>query len=208
MASNTGIQDVYDHVKQKIISREFFPGNRIVEEDLASEMGTSRTTVRSAISRLAFDGLVDVVPKKGTYVAKPTMEDMEEVYELRRILESEAVRKAVPRIGEDALKRMEECIADQVELEKHYNMQEYVKINRAFHSEIARASGNAYLEKFLDELFNKTAIFLTFYDRSVTNLDSIETHTKILNAIREGDTEKAVEGIIEDNQIAVDDIMI
>ncbi|MBO4360022.1 MAG: GntR family transcriptional regulator [Eubacteriaceae bacterium] len=208
MAANTGIQDIYDHVKQKIISREFFPGNRIVEEDLASEMGTSRTTVRSAITRLAFDGLVDVVPKKGTYVAKPTMEDMEEVYELRRVLETEAVRRAIPRIDSEALARMQGCIDEQIELEKHYSMQEYVRINSAFHGEIARASGNSYLEKFLEELFNKTAIFLTFYDRSTSNQTSIESHTRILEAIREGDTDKAVEAIIEDNRIAVDDIQI
>ena len=208
MASNTGIQDIYDHVKEKIISREFFPGNRIVEEDLASEMGTSRTTVRSAITRLAFDGLVDVVPKKGTYVAKPTLEDMEEVYELRRVLETEAVKRAIPRIGEDALGRMQRCIDEQIELEKHYSMQEYVRINGAFHCEIAKASGNSYLEKFLEELFNKTAIFLTFYDRSTSNLTSIESHTRILEAIRDADTDRAVEAILEDNKIAVEDIII
>lgn len=202
--AGSSIQDVYDHVKKKIITREFFPGNRIVEEDLASELGTSRTTVRSAIARLSFDGLVDVVPQKGTYVARPTLEDMEEVYELRRILETSAVKKAIPGFPEDAMERMEKCILEQTELEKHYNMQDYVRINRAFHYEIAHACRNRYMERFLDELFNKTAIFLTFYDRSMSNLDSIETHRRILDAIREGREDDAVAAIIDDNQIAVD----
>lgn len=204
MANGVTAQDIYDYVKDKIAKRELFPGNRLVEEDLAKDLNTSRTTVRSAITKLSYDGLVNVVPQKGTYVAKPTLEEMNQVYELRRVLESEAVKLAIPVIGEEALARMEECIEEQIELEKHYSMQQYVVINRRFHMEIVQATQNRYLERFVDELFNKTAIFLTFYDRSVTNMDSVVTHRKILDAIKAGDTGMAVEAICEDNKIAMD----
>ena len=106
MAGVTAKQ-VYDYVKEQIISKELFPGNRVAEEEVAEAMHTSRTTVRSALSRLHYDGLVDVIPNCGAFVAKPTMVDMYRVYAVRRVLEAEAARLAATRITEEALERME-----------------------------------------------------------------------------------------------------
>lgn len=191
MAGVTAKQ-VYDYVKEQIISKELFPGNRVAEEDVAEAMHTSRTTVRSALTRLHYDGLVDVIPNCGAFVAKPTMVDMYRVYAVRRVLEAEAARLAATRITEEALDRMEDNLKRQKALASRFSMAEYVDLNRQFHWEIVRAADNEYIEKYLHELFNKTAIFLIFYDQTGTNRESLQTHEALLAALRARDEEAAV----------------
>ena len=89
MAGNVSAQQVYDYVKNQIIKKQLFPGTQIIEEDLAFAMQTSRATVRKALTRLHYEGLADMIPNRGAFVAKPTPADMENVYTLRRILEVE-----------------------------------------------------------------------------------------------------------------------
>lgn len=200
MANGVSVRDVYDYVQEKIISKTYFPGNRITEEELACELSTSRTTVRSAISKLQNDGFIEIIPNKGSYVSKPTVEDMYHVYEIRKVLEQEAVKRAIQRIDAENIANMEKCIEEQIAMDNDFHMSRYVEINRRFHWEIVKAAENIYLEKFLGELFNKTAIFLIFYDRSVNNAGSIKTHTDILNALKAGD-EQAARKAIEDDSI-------
>lgn len=202
MANGVSVQDVYDYVQEKIINKTYFPGNRITEEELAGELSTSRTTVRSAISKLQNDGFIEIIPNKGSYVSKPTVEDMYHVYEIRKVLEQEAVKRAIQRIDAENIANMEKCIEEQIAMDNDFHMSRYVEINRRFHWEIVKAAENIYLEKFLGELFNKTAIFLIFYDRSVNNAGSIKTHTDILNALKAGDEQAARKAIEADSILA------
>ena len=208
MAGSVSAMQVYDYVREKIIAKELFPGNRIVEEDLAKAMHTSRTTVRSAITRLSFDGLIDLVPNYGAFVAKPTFVDMNHVYAVRTVLEVEATRLAVHRISDAALQRMAQNFEEQLRLTEKYSMARYVELNRSFHWEIIQAAENEYIEKYLHELFNKTAIFLTFYDQTGTNRASNISHGKLLEALKARDEEAAIEATKADIECAASCITI
>lgn len=107
MAERITAQKVYEYVREQIVSKALFPGNRIVEDELAEALHTSRTTVRNGIAILSYNGLVDVISNYGTFVTKPTLSDMEQAYAVRTVLEVEAMRLAIPRITEGALLRME-----------------------------------------------------------------------------------------------------
>jgi len=208
MVKTVSAQDVYNYVRDKIIARELFPGNRIVEEELAEALHTSRTTVRSGLTRLHYDGFIEVRRNRGAFVAKPTLADMNRVYEMRSILETAAGRLALPRITEAALQRMEKHLQDMIELEKDYSMAKYVRLNQQFHWEIVRAAGNEYLEKYLQELFNKSAISLMFYDASKSGKLSIVTHQALLDALRARDAEALEKAILDDIDCAANCIII
>ena len=208
MAERVSAQQVYAYVREKIVSKALFPGNRIVEEELAEELHTSRTTVRNGIATLNYNGLVDVIPNYGTFVTKPTLSDMEQVYATRTVLEVEAIRLAVPCITDAALARMEKNLEEQRRLIENYSMAKYVDLNSAFHQEIVRAAGNVYMEKYLRELYNKTAVFLTFYDTSITNVNSLSSHEQMYQALRDRDEEAAVEALRQDMIFATDCICI
>lgn len=208
MAGRISAQDIYNYVREKIITKELFPGNRIVEEELAEQLHTSRTTVRGGIVALSYSGLVDVIPNYGTFVTKPNLSDMQQVYAVRTVLEIEVIRQAIPRISDAALKRMEKNLQKQRELKNNYSMSRYVDLNSEFHNEILQATGNVYLEKYLRELFNKTAVFLTFYDNSISNEDSLVSHEELYLALKARDEEAAVEALRRDIGIATDCICI
>lgn len=208
MAGNVSAQQVYDYVKNQIIKKKIFPGTQIIEEDLAFAMQTSRATVRKALTRLHYEGLADMIPNRGAFVAKPTPADMENVYALRRILEVEALRTALPKITDAHIQKLESSLASQRELTKHYSVEEYIRVNAEFHWIIIEAAQNEYLNKFLLELFNKSAIFLTFYDSSSDNSDSIHTHEQLLDAIKTKDMDAAIKALEADIVCAVDCISL
>ena len=208
MAGNVSAQQVYDYVKNQIIKKQLFPGTQIIEEDLAFAMQTSRATVRKALTRLHYEGLADMIPNRGAYVAKPTPADMKNVYALRRILEVEALRTALPNINQTHIQKLENSIATQQELTKHFSVEEYIRVNAEFHWIIIEAAQNEYLNKFLLELFNKSAIFLTFYDSSSDNSDSIHTHEQLLAAIKAKDLDAAIKALEADIVCAVDCISL
>ena len=208
MAERITAQQVYEYVREKIVSKVLFPGNRIVEEELAEALHTSRTTVRNGIATLNYNGLVDVIPNYGTFVTKPTLSDMKQVYAVRTVLETEAIRVAVPRITEQALMRMEKNLEAQRELTSNYSMAKYVDLNSAFHQEIVQAAGNIYMEKYLRELYNKAAVFLTFYDTSVSNINSLSSHEQMFQALKNRDEAAAVEALRQDMVFATECICI
>lgn len=195
---------VYDYIKNLIVTKAIYPGTRIVEEDLVRETGVSRTPVRSALMRLAYDGLVVQQPNRGAVVAKPSATDLRQVYETRVVLEAAAFRAAIHRRSEESVRQMDLNMEKQRKLENLFNMTEYVKLNREFHWIITMEAQNAYYEKYLNELQNKVATYLLFWDTSVTNKLSLEIHQRIFEAFRDRDEEKGVRALMEDLRLGED----
>lgn len=196
---------VYQYVKNQIIGKSIFPGNRIVEEDIIRETGTSRTSIRPALLRLKYEGLVEMIPNRGTFVAKPSEDDLRQVYRAREVLECGVMEDAIHHRTEEQLRAMEKNLEEQRLLTQHYTRQDYVTLNHAFHWMLVESSGNTYFEKYLNEIYNKINTFLTFYDQSSDN-NSIVSHTMIYEALRDRDLEKGLMGIREDIQIAWEDM--
>ena len=190
---------VYHYVKNQIVGKSMFPGNRIIEDDIIRETGTSRTSIRPALLRL------EMIPNRGAFVAKPSEEDLRQVYRVREVLECGMMEDAIRHRTEAQLRAMEKSLKDQEVLTQHYSRQEYVTMNHVFHWLVVEASANKYYEKYLNELYNKINTYMIFYDQSSDN-NSIVSHTMIYEALRDRDLEKGLAGIREDIQIAWEDM--
>mgnify|MGYP000248999132 FL=1 len=197
---------VYEYVKNQIVTKSLYPGNRIIEEDLARETGVSRTPIRAALVRLAYEGLVVQQPNKGSFVAKPSFTDLRQVYEIRAVLEVGAFRAAIQRRSDESVLLMEQNMEKQRHLGSIFNMSDYVRLNREFHWIITMEAQNAYYEKYLNELYNKVGTYLLFWDSSTTNTLSLETHELIYEAFRDRDEKKGVKALLEDIQLAEDSV--
>lgn len=193
---------VYDYIKNQIVTKAIYPGTHIVEEDLVRETGVSRTPVRSALMRLAYDGLIQQQPNRGAVVAKPSATDLRQVYEARAVLEVGAFRAAVHRRSDESVLQMEQNLQKQQDLTNLFNMTEYVQLNREFHWIITMEAQNACYEKYLNELQNKVATYLLFWDSSTTNSLSLDLHLRIFEAFRDRDEQKGVLALMEDLQLA------
>ncbi len=187
-------EEIYQKLKNAIIKRYIKSGNKLVEETIAQKLGVSRTPVRAAMRRLANDGLLTIMPKRGAVVISPTIAEIEQTYEVRIEMEKMAVRKAAENITEKQLKKLDEIIQKEIEIFKADNIEDYNENNEAFHLLIAEASGNKVLYRYIDQLLEKMKIYLILYDpffKLKRHFISSE-HRPIVEALEEKNAERAV----------------
>lgn len=195
----------YDYIKNGIISKQFFPGNRLIEEDIVRDTGVSRTSVRTALGRLHYEGVVEGSPNRGMLVTRYSLADIKSAFNVRQILETGAFELAIHNITPDAIDRMRQYNEAIRQLMDNFSISEYVKYNRAFHWEIAKASDNRYYEKYLDEVYNTIAVCLLFYNNAVDDRRSLKFHEDIINALIYKDLDGGKRAIISDNNCAAED---
>ena len=175
--------DVYLGLHKSIVSGEIKPTEIINEGDLAQRYSVSRTPVREALLHLVADGLLTAVPRAGYIVTPITIQDVQEAFHLREILEIEAVRLATPHITEKELAILEKNkIGIPPELNPPYN--------REFHSVIARASGSKRLARLISQLLDEMERII-IYDPFINHPPDSEEHQKIIDALRVGDAGSA-----------------
>ncbi|HPT86322.1 MAG TPA: GntR family transcriptional regulator [Bacillota bacterium] len=183
---------VFESLREAIISGQLRPGERMMEIQLAEEMGVSRTPVREAIRKLELEGLVEMIPRKGAYVAGLSLRDIADVFEIRRALEGLAAELAADRITDEELERLERylvIISEQIEAG---NLEEVVQTDTDFHTLLYQASRNNRLSQIINNLREQIQRFRT------TSLSypgrmkaALEEHRKIVEAISSRDEEQA-----------------
>lgn len=202
MRTSDSIEVVYDYIKDQIVSKGIFPGNRLIEEDIARKTGVSRISVRGALAKLENEGYVESSPNRSACLVNPTREEMMHVRDMRLLLELEAARLAIDKITEDGIAAMEKKVEECKLFIENFNVSEYVVVNRELHWEIIGACGNPYIEKFLNEIYNKYAIYMMFFDNSEIGA-AIESHTAILDAVKRRDI-KALEEALKNDFYDID----
>ena len=136
---------VCETIRQAIVDGVFSPGERLMEIQLADEMGVSRTPVREAIRKLELEGFVVMIPRRG-------IKDINEVYEIRTSLEVLAAGLAAERISDEELETMQRLL---VEIGQHIedgNIEKIVEIDTAFHDVLYKASRNKRLAGIINNL--------------------------------------------------------
>ena len=195
----------YEYLKEAIINKVFFPGNRLIEEDIVRETGVSRTSVRTALNRLRYEGIVEGTTNRGMMVTRFHPNDIKSVFQIRESLEVGAFSLAIERISPAAVDRMREYNEELRKVSENFSISDFVKYNRSFHWEIALASGNRYYQKYLDEVYNTIAVCLLFYNSSMDDQRSVKLHEDLIRAIEEKDFIAGKQAIIADNYVAVED---
>lgn len=145
--------EVYSILAKRIISRELGAGVRLVETELARNLGISRTPIREALNRLVQDGLIELIPRKGAQVSHLKAKDVEEIYDLRKVLEGFATENATPLIKEKDLHQIKELI-EKSESSSEKKLEYYLKSDLKLHDLIINHCGNSRLIKMLKNLHN------------------------------------------------------
>jgi GntR family transcriptional regulator, rspAB operon transcriptional repressor len=130
----------YARLREAIVSLRLRPGERIADAQLAQELGVSRTPVREAILQLADEGLVDVVPQHGTFVAPISLEAVREAQFVREALEVAALREVVERVTDAQLGELETSLAAQAEAESTHDTARFYTLDEAFHRRLMEIS--------------------------------------------------------------------
>lgn len=155
----------YQTIRQRIMDGSFPPGSPLREEMLAADIGVSRTPVRDALRRLLADGLVESERNYGTFVAEITGDDLNEVYQLRAMLEGFAARRAAQRIKPEdlaELRRLADAM-EAIETPDEAGTARFSALNRDFHMTIVRAAGSRRLEGMMGWVVQVPLVLLKQY---------------------------------------------
>lgn len=145
----------YRLIKDKIVTCEMMPGVDISEEELAKELGSSRTPIREAILRLEQEKFVTVYPRKGCIVSYITNRDIHEVFQIREIIEPQAAKIVCGNISEEKLIDFKERFG-QIGLEGNLiNDTEFFELDIEFHKYIVNSTNNRFLIEFMNKIFNQ-----------------------------------------------------
>ena len=156
------IDAVFGRLRDMIVTNALQAGQKLVERDLAEQLGVSRTPVRGALGLLSAAGLVENRTRRGYYVSKLSLDQVSELYEFRKMLEMNAARLAAQKAGEQHLDEIDQ-ILDELkaltpELENHGRA---VQLDMRIHGLIARASGNALLHQAINSVMDKVMCFIS-----------------------------------------------
>jgi len=182
----------YERVKHDIISCQIAPGAEISEAQLCEQYKLGKAPVRVALSRLAHDGLVRAIPRRGYMVTPVTLKDIQDVFELRLMLEPRAARLAAGRVNAKRLRVLDDICQAGYQPGEARSTARFLEANKEFHVAIAQASGNGRLahaiEQLLDEMTRLLHLGLGIRNRT---REMQHEHRTLVRALVRGDGETA-----------------
>ncbi|MCP4715090.1 MAG: GntR family transcriptional regulator [Deltaproteobacteria bacterium] len=189
----------YDSIKQMMLNYDIIPGQRLVFVDLAKQLGVSRTPVNNALSILAKEGYLDFVPNQGYSVHKLTMKEAESLYEIREILETGTIEKALIlmtpkmlRVLEKRKKDYERSITDRVR-------RQLFILDAEFHVAIIEMLGNKFLAERYRDICQRIFLRFRVEDLRIERMSEIiRQHKKLFQAVSAKDI-KTAKMLIQDH---------
>jgi DNA-binding GntR family transcriptional regulator len=174
-------------IEEAILSGQFKPRERLVEMDLISQFGGSRTVIREALKRLEGKGLIRTTPYRGAVVADLTIEEIEEIYFVRVELERVAARLVIKHITPKEVQYLKK-LSKEVERHLREKTHQMIEVDSEFHRMIFKACRNRYLYDMIDFLRTKAHI-VRFNAWSLLHRieESIVEHREMIKAIEEKD---------------------
>ena len=185
-------QSVYEALVELVIAGRLTQGQHLVETDLARQLGVSRQPVREALHRLEAEGWVDLRPNQGAFVHVPTGQEVDQLLDVRELLEVETARLAARGAGAGQLARLRVICHEGEAAVEAGDTERVVSVNNQFHDALAEIAGNAVLAE-LSAIVGRRA---RWYYRLVAPLrghDSCAEHVSMVDAIEAGDADQAAE---------------
>ena len=170
------------------------PGDKLTEDVIGDRFGVSRTIVRTVLARLNAEGLVDMQPNKGATIAQPSLSEAQDVFETRMCLERQVLARLAEKVTEDDI----ESLQRHVELETKANIHDgsaAIRLAGEFHILLASLSGNKVLARYVDEVVSRSSLILALYSRPHSSDCSINEHQQIIDALRQGDSQAAIDAM-------------
>jgi DNA-binding GntR family transcriptional regulator len=198
----------YTTLKDAIVKGDLQPGQRLVESSLSGQMKISRIPVREAIKKLEQDGLVERLDKGGFVVKNPSIEEIEETFGIRAVLESYASALATERMNDGVGKKLDETLESYREALARNDIAKMMLLNNQLDEIIFTAAGSkrlyALINNFRDFISRYRKLLLTCLDYAAISLSE---HEKIVEAMKEGDPVK-VEKLVREHLLRGKNILI
>lgn len=180
-------------LRRAIVAGELRPGDRVGQDEIAERIGTSIVPVREALRVLEQEGQLGYRPRRGYFVSDLRIEDLEEIYALRQLLEERAAREALPTLDEAALTRIERAAADCAAAAETGDVAAELEANRSFHFAILEAPRNPHTMRVIRLLWDSTEAYRAlYYNLAAERAEAARAHERIIAALRAADADRLV----------------
>lgn len=193
-SAETGTQQIRDAIREAIVERRLSPGTKLSESDVGNLFNVSRTLARAALQALSYEGLVSVEKNRGAFVAYPSPEEARQIFAARRLVEPGILREAAARITPADIRHLKQLLLEEGRLigERGQTARRAeIKASGDFHLALAVISGNAIMQRFMDELVARSSLAIALYGQSAVSSCGHSEHGDIVTAIENKDLEEA-----------------
>ena len=190
--ATVAVTDICDWLRHRIQRRVLVPGQRLVEAEIISQTGASRSRVREALQRLEQEGIVQIEKSRGASVRRFSLDDLRQIYSARMALEGLAAAEFAAEGAEETKTELQDLQEQLNEIESTGDHERFARLNDEWHRLIIDGADNFYVEMFVNRLRVPIyrLLFSSFYSASRI-LDANADHRKITQAILDGDAENA-----------------
>jgi DNA-binding GntR family transcriptional regulator len=189
---SSATHQIVEALTHAIVDHRLQPGTKLAEQKLADHFGVSRTLVRQALFQLSQKRLITLEPARGAFVSAPTVEEAQQVFAVRRMLETEMIRAFVREVTPARIRALREHIAQEKAAVDRGDASGRVELLGDFHVKLAQLMGNQVLVQVLHELVSRSSLISLMYQRDASARHSQEEHVDIVKALAAKDEARAV----------------
>lgn len=183
---------VYSALREAILEKALKPGTKLSEDVVAEQFAVSRTSVRAALQQLRGDGLVELQANKGASVAEPTAADARDIFALRRMLETEVVRRLAGQLGDADCERLRAHVRQEQQAHSTGGPAS-IRLAGEFHILLAELTGSPSLTRFVREIVSRYSLIVARFARDHSSECAVDEHERIITALRDGHVAAAEE---------------
>lgn len=196
-------------IRQEIMTRRLKPGARIGQDEIAERLNVSRVPIREALTVLESEGQVTYQPHRGYTVAKLSLEELEEIYLMRRLLENEATTRAIDNLDDDFVSHLERLIREMDQLSEEDDLLGFTEANREFHLALFERAKLPRLFHMIEVLWQTSDSYRSvFFNDPASRLRAQQEHHQIVAACKARDAESLISAMEEHRSNAISDLRV
>jgi len=190
-------EQIYQRIQTAILEHRLLPGTKLAEEHMAKASGTNRMKVRRVLARLAHEQIVTLIPNRGAYVSRPTIEDAREMFEVRRMIEPPLVRKLCDSATSADIATLNAHLDQEILAHRQGDLRTIIRLSGEFHIRLAQMSHNRTLVRTIREMTTLTCLIITLYDKPGSPACPQDEHTQLVRLIEKGDKDAAGQHMLQ-----------
>ncbi|MFT0137724.1 GntR family transcriptional regulator [Alcanivoracaceae bacterium MT1] len=188
---------VHERIYRSVLEHRLPPGTKLPEEKLAAIFDVSRARIRKILLRLELERIVEMVPHRGAFIAKPTFEESEDIFEARRAIEPAIVRRLARSASSDDVAALRRHVADEYDARDRDDRRAMIGLTGEFHNLLADLAGNRALAAPMHELSARTCLAILLYDASPRSTCRAAEHDELVRRIEAADADGAVQAMLD-----------
>lgn len=191
-APQSRTEKVHAALRLAIIEQRLTPGARLPEDAIGESFGTSRTIAREALGRLAVEGLVDLIPNRGAFVANPSLDEGRDIFVVRKGLERMVMLQLAARMTPEIAEILQKFTHEEA-IHAAVSEAEAIRLAGEFHLRLAELTGNVLLLRYVTELVSRCSLVLAMYGRPHSADCGATEHAQLVAALVAGDGPRAAD---------------